>query len=60
MEKLDPIWNELFPDEQARIVRLLVDRVEVHPNGMDVKLRSDGLTSLVTEINALDAEGSGE
>ncbi len=28
---LDPLWGELFPAEQARIVRLLVERVEVGP-----------------------------
>mgnify|MGYP006289861277 CR=1 FL=1 len=60
LEKVDPIWDELFPGEQARIVRLLVEGVEVHPDGLDVKLRSDGVTSLVTEINALNVESSGE
>ncbi len=31
---LDPLWGELFPAEQARIVRLLVERVEVGPRGL--------------------------
>ena len=26
LERLDPLWDELFPAEQARIVRLLVER----------------------------------
>jgi hypothetical protein len=25
LEQLDPLWDELFPAEQARIVRLLID-----------------------------------
>ena len=29
--QLDPLWDELFPAEQARIVQLLVERVEVGP-----------------------------
>ena len=29
LERLDPLWDELFPAEQARIVRLLVERVDV-------------------------------
>jgi site-specific DNA recombinase len=33
LEQLDPLWDELFPAEQARIVRLLVERVEVGPAG---------------------------
>ena len=27
MNKLDVVWDELFPQEQARIVNLLVERV---------------------------------
>ena len=29
LERLDPIWDELFPAEQARIVQLLVERVKI-------------------------------
>ena len=47
---LDPLWNELFPAEQARIVRLLVERVEVGPNGADIRLRVEGLASLVRDL----------
>lgn len=32
LERLDPLWEELFPAEQARITRLLVERVEVGPS----------------------------
>jgi len=52
MEKLDPVWDELFPAEQTRIVQLLIERVEVRQDGIAVELRSDGLRSLVTEIAA--------
>jgi len=52
MEKLDPVWDELFPAEQTRIVQLLVERVEVRQEGLAVELRSDGLRSLVAEIGA--------
>ena len=30
LPQLDPLWDELFPAEQARIVQLLVERVDVH------------------------------
>ncbi len=33
LERLDPLWGELFPAEQARIVRALVERVVVGPGG---------------------------
>jgi DNA invertase Pin-like site-specific DNA recombinase len=51
LEQLDPLWEELFPAEQARIVRLLVERVDVSPTGADIRLRLDGLASLVRDLN---------
>ena len=51
--RLDPLWDELFPAEQARIVRLLVEQVEVGPVGADVRLRVAGLASLVRDIGAI-------
>jgi hypothetical protein len=33
--RLDPVWEVLFPAEQARVIQLLVDRVEVSPGGVD-------------------------
>jgi hypothetical protein len=50
LSALDPVWDELFPDEQRRIVQLLVERVEVHPDGAEIRIRAEGLTSLVAEL----------
>ena len=47
---LDPLWDELFPGEQARVLRLLVERVEVHPDGLNLRFRIDGLQTLVADI----------
>ena len=48
--QLDPLWDELFPAEQARIVQLLVERVDVRPHGVEVRLRPNGLAGLVLEV----------
>ncbi|WP_223291914.1 recombinase family protein [Defluviicoccus vanus] len=45
-----PLWDELFPAEQARIVRLLVERVDLSPDGLQVRLRAEGLQTLVEEL----------
>jgi site-specific DNA recombinase len=50
LNRLDPLWDELFPAEQARIVQLLVERVEVHSDRVNVRLRTEGLTKLVDEL----------
>jgi len=48
--EFEPLWNELFPAEQARIVELLVERVDLQPDGIDLRLRVEGLTSLCCEL----------
>ena len=48
--QFDPIWDELFPAEQARIVQLLVERVDISLEGLDVHLRIDGLSGLMREM----------
>ncbi len=52
LERFVPLWDELFPAEQARIVRLLVERVEVGPAGADIWLRVAGLASRVRDLGA--------
>jgi site-specific DNA recombinase len=39
LTRLDPLWDELFPAEQARIAQLLVERVDIHAESMNVRLR---------------------
>jgi hypothetical protein len=50
LEQLDPIWDELFPAEQARIVQLLIERIDVDPVGISLQLRPEGLESLTSEL----------
>ena len=56
LERIEPLWDELFPAERARIVRLLVDRVDVRVEGAAVRLRLDGLGSLVRDLAAQPPE----
>jgi hypothetical protein len=49
---LDPLWDELFPAEQARIVGLLVERVDITGEGATVRLRTEGPASLVHDLRA--------
>ena len=53
--ELDPLWDELFPAEQARIVGLLVERIDIGLDGMSLQLRVDGLSSLAGELRAKEA-----
>ena len=52
MTRLDEIWDQLFPAEQARIVRLLVEKVIVSPTELEVRLHANGLEKMVLELQA--------
>jgi len=56
LQRLDPVWEELFPAEQARVIQLLVERVDVGPEGVDIRLRTEGLSNLTLELNAMRSE----
>ena len=46
----DGLWESLFPTEQARIARLLIERVTVSADGLAVDLRTEGLGSVIREM----------
>ena len=48
--QLEPLWGEIFPAEQARILQLLVERVDVRMHGVEIRLRPNGLTGLAREV----------
>lgn len=50
LNTLDPVWNELYPAEQYRIMRALVEHVIVTEGGIDITLRADGLYSVACEL----------
>jgi hypothetical protein len=55
---LEPVWDELYPAEQARLLRLLIERIDVAPDGISVTLHAAGIRSLVAEL-AGDAAAGG-
>ena len=56
LHRLDPLWEELFPAEQARIVRALGAKVVVGPAGADIWLRVEGLVGLVRDLGTFAPE----
>lgn len=57
MLRLDLIWEQLFPAEQDRLVRLLLDRVIISPHTINVQFRPNGLQQLTHELNLTETEG---
>ena len=50
LQRLDPLWDQLFPSEQARILQLLVARVAVRLDGLEISLRVEGITSVTEDL----------
>jgi site-specific DNA recombinase len=50
LQAFDPLWSQLFPAEQSRIIGLLVERVDVLIDRVDINLRIAGVTFLVGEL----------
>lgn len=50
LQQFDPLWDELFPAEQARLVAPAVERVDIGTDEINVRLRTDGLAELAQEL----------
>ena len=49
-QSVETFWEDLFPLERNRLIRLLVEKVEVRETGIDMELKTRGLTSLIIEL----------
>ena len=56
---LEPVWDELYPAEQARILRLLIERIDVAADGTSVTLHAAGISSLVAELTVAPEPSEG-
>lgn len=52
LSDFDRLWSTLFPAEQARTARLLIERVTVNADGLAVDLRTEGIGSVIREMVA--------
>ncbi len=49
MTQVDQVWDELFPAEQQRLVRLLIEKVIVTPTNLELRLHPFGYGTLAAE-----------
>ena len=55
-QSVETFWEDLFPLERNRLIRLLVEKVEVRETGIDLELKTRGLSSLIIELSGLASE----
>ena len=50
-QRIGDVWSQLFPAEQQRITRLLIERVQLHGHGLDIVWREDGWIGFGADIS---------
>jgi len=50
MRRLGDVWRQLFPAEQVRLVNLLIERVQLLSDGVDIVWRESGWRELAGEL----------
>ncbi len=53
LNRLDPIWDVLYPEEQRRILELLVDEIDVGKTAVTVQFRAEGIEQIVAELEPI-------
>ncbi len=58
MRNLSVVWNEMFPEERCRLVKLLIARVQLKDEGIDIEWHPAGWSALMAELapNSIGAE----
>lgn len=54
LKRLDEVWEQIFPIEQQRIVRQLLERVTIAPTHMELSFSSHGVAELLMELKAVN------
>lgn len=57
LNNFDAIWDNLFPKEQQRLIRLMTESIIVNTDNIKVTLRIDGLSSIIRNINFSRLQG---
>ena len=55
LQDLDPLRDDLFPAEQARIVQFLVERVDIGTDRLAIRLRTAGPAQVAADLRAVPA-----
>jgi hypothetical protein len=55
LRNIHDIWNELFPIEQARLLKLLIQQIVVHPDRVDIRIRAEGMNSLIRDVQCIQS-----
>ncbi|MHB8970922.1 MAG: recombinase family protein [Pirellulaceae bacterium] len=55
LQRIDPIWEVLHPDEQRRVLELLVEKITVSKERVEVRFRVNGIEQVTGELGPIGA-----
>ena len=58
-QNMDTFWNELFPIERNRIIRLLISSVTVWEDRIDIEFNTKGMKGVAEELMATEDAANG-
>lgn len=50
LNDLSEVWSLLFPNEQRRLIKLLVSRIDVHQQGIRIRFHQEGIPAITHEL----------
>jgi len=50
-EDFDAMWDHLFPIERQRIINLLLEKVDVYVDHVDIEIKTNGLNKITGELS---------
>jgi len=53
--RIDPIWEVLHPEEQRRVLELLIETITVSKESVEIRFRSNGIEQIVEELEPIGA-----
>jgi hypothetical protein len=59
LQQLDPVWEVLYPEEQSRVMELLVETVTVSKESVDIHFRVNGIEQIVGELTPMSERADG-
>ena len=51
LEKLTPLWNEMFPAERNRLMNLLLEKVSLYDDHIELDIRTAGVKQILEELD---------
>ena len=59
LQQLDPVWEVLYPEEQSRVLKLLIEMVTVSKESVDIHFRVNGIEQIVGELTPMSERTDG-